>query len=68
MAGVPQVIGSYWKIDSDASAEFISTMYEQLLLQKPAPEALRTAAIKTKQRQAWNHPYYWAPFTLIGRS
>jgi CHAT domain-containing protein len=68
MAGVPQVVGSYWKIDSQASAEFIPVMYEQLMLHKTAPEALRTAAIELQQHQAWIHPYYWAPFTLIGRS
>jgi CHAT domain-containing protein len=67
MAGVPQVVGSYWKIDSEASAEFVSTMYEQFLSQKTASEALRTAAIKIQQRQVWSHPYYWAPFFNVGR-
>jgi CHAT domain-containing protein len=66
MAGVPQVVGSYWKIDSEASAEFISQLYEQLILQEPAPKALRIATLMIQQRQAWNHPYYWAAFNVQG--
>ena len=30
-------------------------------------EALQAAMLKVKAQRRWNHPYYWAPFILVGQ-
>lgn len=32
----------------------------------PKGEALRTAQVRLLQSEPYAHPYYWAPFILIG--
>lgn len=30
-------------------------------------EALQAAMLKVKAQRKWSHPYYWAPFILVGQ-
>jgi CHAT domain-containing protein len=66
-AGVPRVIASLWKVDDEATAEFMKIFYRHLLReQMPAATALRAAQIEMQQQARWRSPYYWAAFTLQG--
>jgi CHAT domain-containing protein len=29
-------------------------------------EALQQAEVALQQSEAWSHPYFWAPFTIVG--
>ncbi len=74
-AGSGSVCVSLWKVADLATADFMEAFYRQLLHgrhQDGAPvhkaEALRQAkleAIDAGGRTA--HPYFWAPFVLVGR-
>ena len=42
------------------------TFYEAALT-RPIAEAARIALVRVKSNPAYNHPYYWAAFAMVGR-
>ncbi len=66
-AGVPRVIASLWKVDDEATAEFMKTFYRHLLRENmTAASALRSTQTEMRRQPRWRSPYYWAAFTLQG--
>lgn len=66
-AGTPLLMVSLWSVD-DASTSLL--MQEFYRLQRDgiqAREALRRAKLSLLERPTLNHPYYWAPFVLVGK-
>lgn len=67
-AGVKSAIASLWVVDDAATADLITRFYHHLLdpnLSKA--EALRAAQLEIIQaNEYFQHPFYWAPFVLIG--
>ena len=65
--GVPTVVASLWPVDSPATAmlmiDFHRARKQNSLL---AADALRAAQLRMMQGDSFNHPYYWAPFVVIG--
>jgi len=41
-------------------------LYQQLDRDKDKAEALRLAKLELIQQKRYAHPYYWAPFVLVG--
>jgi CHAT domain-containing protein len=65
-AGAGTLVLSYWEVDSAATALWMRTFY-QASLTKPPGEAARAALLRVKKERAFNHPYYWGAFMLVGR-
>lgn len=65
-AGAGTLVLSHWKVDSDATALWMQTFYESAQT-KAGPEAARAALLRVKAVPAYQHPYYWAAFTMVGR-
>jgi CHAT domain-containing protein/Tfp pilus assembly protein PilF/ketosteroid isomerase-like protein len=69
VAGVPSTIVSQWSV-SDASTEaLMKEFYGRLAHGTPKAEALRQAQqalLKERPYRKYRHPFYWAPFVLIG--
>jgi CHAT domain-containing protein/tetratricopeptide (TPR) repeat protein len=65
-AGAGRVISARWDVDSRATADLMKKFYAELLRGTSAPEALRTAALDVRGRNATSHPYYWAAFQVYG--
>jgi CHAT domain-containing protein len=65
-AGASSLVVSLWAVNDPATALLMKVFYEQLQQGNSARSALRQAALQTRQHYA--HPYYWAPFVLIGRT
>jgi CHAT domain-containing protein len=63
-AGAPAVIVSLWAVNDRSTAEFMGEFYRRLRSGSPKRAALRAAQLAVKER--YGHPYYWAPFVLIG--
>ncbi|MGC1528450.1 MAG: CHAT domain-containing protein [Phormidesmis sp.] len=66
-AGARSTLGSLWAINDEATAEFVGYFYEQLT----QPGVSRAAALRLAQLRLLNdpqyqHPIYWAPYTLLG--
>ena len=67
VAGVPTSVVSQWKVDSQSTSELMIDFHRALRgSPRSKAEALRHAALKTKGRAAYRHPFYWAPFVVVG--
>jgi CHAT domain-containing protein/Flp pilus assembly protein TadD len=67
-AGTPSVLVSLWDVYDRSTADLMTSFYRHLEtkgLNKAA--ALRAARLEMIQNPKFNHPYYWAPFVLIGQ-
>jgi CHAT domain-containing protein len=67
-AGSRSVVASLWNVNDTATAELMKAFYTNLKKGEAKDEALRQAKLTLlKGRPAhWRHPYYWAPFVLVG--
>lgn len=67
-AGADSVVVSLWNVNDIATASLMKSFYKNLQQGVTKDEALRRAKLELVkgQKQAWQHPYYWAPFVLIG--
>ena len=64
-AGARSVLVTLWDVNDESTAKFMEELYWHLAAGASASEALRRAA--GLLRQSYPHPYYWAPFVLIGK-
>ena len=65
-AGTPSLVVSLWTVNDRSTAELMKRFYQYLEKGLSKAHALQEAVIQVKQ--AFPHPYYWAPFILMGRS
>jgi CHAT domain-containing protein/tetratricopeptide (TPR) repeat protein len=63
-AGASAVVVSLWLVQDDTTARLMSDWYHQLSARVGWAAALRAAQQTLRER--YPHPYYWAPFVLIG--
>jgi CHAT domain-containing protein len=65
-AGAPSLVISMWAADDIATAEIMTRFYSCL-----RDGMSKRGALTVAQREAFRrfeHPYYWAPFVLLGRA
>lgn len=70
-AGARRMIASLWSVDDDATVELMTSFYAQLTTSGASTtatfaEALTAAKRKLAASTQWRHPFYWAPFVLVG--
>jgi CHAT domain-containing protein len=67
-AGTPRVVVSLWEVSDPTTAEFMKSFYANMKTRKTIAEALRAAKLSMIRSgiAAYQHPYFWAPFTLSG--
>lgn len=73
VAGAPAAIVSQWKVDS-ASTTSLMVEFHRLMRGSSRPgesrlgsaAALRLATLKLLKSGPYSHPFYWAPFVVIG--
>ncbi len=65
MAGAEQVMMSLWKVDDEATREFMVLFYQAWIELNDTGEAYQHA--KKKLMEKYTHPYYWGAFVLSGR-
>ncbi len=67
-AGAKNVISSFHAINDDATAEILSTFYEQLEQNKSLGDALTTAKLKYLSQATiyLQHPYFWSGLVIQG--
>lgn len=63
-AGAPSLVASLWATSDASTAELMKEMYQQIHSGASKRAALRAAQLAVKD--AYGHPYYWAPFVLMG--
>ena len=65
-AGCPAVVVSQWKVDNVSTTELMIAFHRHLLAGDDPADALRAAGLALAQNPKYRHPFYWAPFVLVG--
>jgi len=66
-SGARSVLGTLWVVADQATSELMQSVYSQLgEANNSKAEALRKAQIQSLASDDFSHPFYWAPFVLIG--
>ncbi|WP_186510989.1 CHAT domain-containing protein [Caenimonas sedimenti] len=61
------VLGTLWPVDDDAARQLMEGFYRGLAHGGQSKAvALRDAQLELLRQPATRHPYFWAPFSLIG--
>ena len=63
LAGVESLIMSLWKVPDNATAELMTTFYQQWLSGQSKQNAFKNA--QQKVREKYKSPYYWAAFVMM---
>ena len=67
MRGAKAVVASLWRVSDDSTSALMAQFYFALRKRKSTRiDSLRSAQLKLLESEHWNHPYYLAPFLLIG--
>jgi CHAT domain-containing protein len=64
--GAKAVIATLWKVADSSTAQLMGDMYRRRGAETTKIEALRQAQMAMASRPRTAHPFYWAPFILMG--
>ena len=66
-SGANSTLASLWPVNDQATAQFMAAFYRAWQNGKISKvEALRQAQQQLMRSASYQHPYYWAAFTLLG--
>lgn len=67
-SGARTTLATLWSVKDRSTTALMNQFYEQLTTADSVTkaQALRTAQIDLIHSDNYNHPYYWAPFILVG--
>ena len=65
VAGAETIVTSLWPVSDAATGKLMQKYYEKLLKEKKGRLEGMQEAMK-EMREKYKHPYYWAPFLVIG--
>ncbi|HKV05037.1 MAG TPA: CHAT domain-containing tetratricopeptide repeat protein [Candidatus Acidoferrales bacterium] len=64
-AGAQSLLLTLWDVHDRSTADFMTGFYRRIGTGEGKASAVRGAMLELRER--YPHPYYWAPFTLIGK-
>ncbi len=73
-AGAASLVLTYWAVEDRSTAQLMETFYRKLAVGWTKGAALRHAQLGLARARddqngaAYDHPYFWAPFFLVGDS
>jgi CHAT domain-containing protein len=65
-SGARSTLATLWSVKDESTAELMTEFYQLLARGISKSEALRTAQLKLLKQPQYNHPFYWAPFIIVG--
>jgi CHAT domain-containing protein len=66
-AGAASVVVSLWSVAAASTIQLMEEFYKQQKdNKKDKATALQQAMIKIMANPEYSHPYFWAPFILVG--
>jgi CHAT domain-containing protein len=67
VAGCPSSLLTQWQVADKSTAELMTAFYRNWRSQGISKaEALQRAQLRLLCSKQWSHPFFWAPFVLIG--
>jgi CHAT domain-containing protein len=64
-AGAQSLVLSLWDVHDESTRDLMIAFYSQFQRERSKAVALKEAMAEVRER--FPHPYYWAPFILIGK-
>jgi CHAT domain-containing protein len=64
-AGAQAALLTLWDVQDKSTTEFMTSFYAHLNGTSDKSEALRKATLEVREKHP--HPYFWAPFFLVGK-
>jgi len=65
-AGVSTLIASLWPVSDDATEALMSVLYRELVAGNDLQRAMQAGQLAVLRQPQTAHPFFWAPFNLIG--
>jgi CHAT domain-containing protein len=65
-AGARSIVASRWAVSDESTRRLMVGLHRKLWEGKGKDEALREAMREVREEAERGHPYYWAPFFLLG--
>ncbi|MEQ9368185.1 MAG: CHAT domain-containing protein [Coleofasciculus chthonoplastes F3-SA18-01] len=66
-SGARSTLATLWSVNDESTAQLMVEFYRQLTQsQVSKAQALRQAQLTLLRQPKYQHPYYWAPFVLVG--
>jgi CHAT domain-containing protein len=68
-AGARSTLASLWQVDDQATSEMMQQFYQELASPQPLSKAKALQNVQLailRDRPEFSHPYFWAPFILLG--
>jgi len=66
MAGCRSTVVTQWKAASKSTERLMVAFHRRLRAGDSYARALRGAALAVRANERYSHPFYWAPFVVIG--
>lgn len=67
VAGCPTTVVSQWKVESASTSQLMVAFHKYLKTSAGnSAEALRKAELSLRNSAEFSHPFYWAPFVVVG--
>ena len=65
-AGARSAVATLWAVSDESTAALVTGFYKHLLAGVDRAAALRQAQLAVLADERFSHPFYWAPYLLIG--
>jgi CHAT domain-containing protein len=71
-AGTASLVSTLWAVEDQSTAQLMQQFYERLAAGVTKGASLQEAQLSllqmADQRKDYSHPYFWAPFYLVGHA
>ena len=66
-AGARSTLATLWAVNDRSTAQLMSEFYQELTMKNTTKaEAIRQAQLALLHTREYKHPFYWAPYVLLG--
>ncbi|HZE91589.1 MAG TPA: CHAT domain-containing protein [Rhizobacter sp.] len=65
-AGVNSVVASLWPVADESTDLLMGRLYRELSAGHDLMESMRSAQLEVQKNRRFAHPFFWAPFNVIG--
>ena len=66
-AGASCVVSSLWSVSDESTSLLMQAFYRSMVRdERSAVTALNEARLELMRTSGYEHPFYWAPFIVIG--
>ncbi|MFT3858172.1 MAG: CHAT domain-containing protein [Aquabacterium sp.] len=65
-AGASSMVASLWPVADDSTEALMTRMYKSMTEGADLMDAMRNAQMDVQKNRRFTHPFFWAPFNVIG--